>query len=142
MIILDTDVISELMRRERHPNVRAWLNAQSVEALATTTITLAEVGYGLARLPEGRRRFELETSFQTLVTRGLGRRVFEFDARAAQLYGEIVATRDAAGRPFRGFDGLIAAIARSREATVATRNIAHFNGSYIPLVNPWEVQGA
>lgn len=138
MIVLDTDVVSELMRRERHPSVRAWLRAQPVEALATTTITLAEIGYGLARLPDGRRRFELEASFQILVTRGLGRRVFEFDARAAQVYGEMVAARDAAGRPFRGFDGLIAAIARSREATMATRNIAHFEGSGVALVNPWD----
>ena len=142
MIILDTDVMSELMRRERHPNVRAWLRAQSVEALATTTITLAEIGYGLARLPDGRRRFELEASFQTLVTRGLGRRVFDFDARAAQVYGEMIAARDAAGRPFRGFDGLIAAVARSRDATVATRNIAHFEGSDVPLVDPWDEESA
>ena len=142
MIILDTDVMSELMRRERHPSVRAWLRAQSVEALATTTITLAEIGYGLARLPDGRRRFELEASFQTLVTRGLGRRVFDFDARAAQVYGEMVAARDAAGRPFRCFDGLIAAVARSRDATVATRNIAHFEASGVSLVDPWEGENA
>ncbi len=142
MIVLDTDVISELMRRERHPNVRAWLRAQPVEALATTAITLAEIGYGLARLPDGRRRFELEASFQAFVDRGLGRRIFDFDARAAQVYGDMVAARDAAGRPFRGFDGLIAAIARAREATVATRNIAHFEGSGVPLVDPWEGESA
>ena len=142
MIVLDTDVISELMRPERHPDVRAWLRAQPVEALATTTITLAEIGYGLARLPDGRRRFELEASFQTLVARGLGRRIFDFDARAAQAYGEMVAARDAAGRPFRGFDGLIAAIARAREAAVATRNIAHFEGSGVSLVNPWDGENA
>lgn len=140
MIVLDTDVMSELMRRERHPSVRAWLRAQPLEVLATTTITLAEIGYGLARLPDGRRRFELEANFQTLVTRGLGHRVFDFDARAAQIYGEMVAARDAAGRPFRGFDGLIAAIARAREATVATRNIPHFEGSGVPLINPWDVE--
>ncbi len=142
MIVLDTDVISELMRRERHPNVRVWLRAQPVEALATTAITLAEIGYGLARLPDGRRRFELEASFQALVDRGLGRRIFDFDARAAQVYGEMVAARDAAGRPFRGFDGLIAAIARAREATVATRDIAHFEGSGVPLVDPWDGESA
>ena len=138
MIILDTDVMSELMRRERHPNVRTWLRAQPVEALATTTITLAEIGYGLARLPDGRRRFELEASFQTLVTRGLGRRVLDFDARAAQVYGDMVAVRDAAGRPFRGFDGLIAAIARARDATLATHNIADFEGCGAPLIDPWD----
>lgn len=142
MIILDTDVISELMRRERHPSVRAWLRAQSVEALATTTITLAEIGYGLARFPDGRRRFELEASFQMLVTRGLGRRVFDFDIRAAQVYGKVVAARDAAGRPFRGFDGLIAAIATSRKAELATRNIVHFEDCGVPLVNPWDENAA
>ena len=142
MIVLDTDVISELMRRERHADVRAWLRAQLVEALATTSITLAEISYGLARLPDGRRRFELEASFQTLVARGLGRRVFDFDARAAQVYGEMVAARDAAGQPFRGFDGLIAAVARSRDATVATRNITHFEGSDVSLVDPWKGENA
>src|SRR4051794_11706962 len=98
MIVLDTNVVSELMKPERHPNVRAWLHAHPVGELATTTITLAEIGYGLARLPEGRRRFELETNFQTFLVRGLGPRVFEFDRVAAQLYGEMVVAREKVGR--------------------------------------------
>src|SRR3954453_18609209 len=110
MIVLDTNVVSEMMKPERHPNVRAWMRAQAVHELATTTITLAEIGYGLARLPEGRRRFELETNLQAFVVRGLGPRVFSFNRAAAQVYGEMVVARERIGRPFEGFDGLIAAI--------------------------------
>ena len=138
MILLDTNVVSEVMRPRPEPCVMAWLQAQAVRNLATTTITLAEIGVGLARMPESRRRFSLEGKFHAFVSRGLGPRVFGFDAAAAALYGEMVAAREAAGRPLTGFDGLIAAIARSREAAVATRNVAHFEGCSVILINPWD----
>ena len=114
MIVLDTNVVSELMRPHPEPRVIAWLQAQPLQDLATTTITVAEIGVGLARMPESRRRFNLETKFQTFIARGLGPRVFGFDAAAAAAHGELVVTRERGGRPLNGFDGLIAAIARAR----------------------------
>src|SRR4051795_13201400 len=97
MIVLDTNVVSELMRPQPEPRVMAWLQAHPLQDLATTTITLAEIGVGLARMPESRRRFNLETKFQTFVVRGLGPRVFGFDVTAAAFYGEMVATREREG---------------------------------------------
>jgi len=137
MIVLDTNVVSELMKPERHPNVRTWLRAHSVGQLATTTICLAEIGYGLARLSKGRRRLQLETNFHTFVARGLGGRVFGFDAAAARLYGEMVVARERMGHPFEGFDGLIAAIAKARNAIIATRDVADFTDCGVPILNPW-----
>jgi toxin FitB len=142
MIVLDTNVVSEMMKPERHPNVRAWMRAQAVHELATTTVTLAEIGYGLARLPEGRRRFELETNLQAFVVRGLGPRVFSFDRAAAQVYGEMIVARERTGRPFEGFDGLIAAIAKTRDAAIATRNVADFANCGMSIVNPWDDPGS
>ena len=138
MIVLDTNVVSELMRPQPEPRVMAWLQAHPLQDLATTTITLAEIGVGLARLPESRRRFNLETKFQTFVTRGLGPRVFGFDVTAAAVYGEMVATRERGGRPLNGFDGLIAAIARARDAVIATRNVGDFADCGVPVMNPWD----
>ena len=137
MIILDTNVVAKLMRPHPEPRVVTWLRTQPVVQLATTTITLAEVGVGLARLPESRRRFTLEAKFKAFVSRGLGPRVFGFDQGAAEIYGELVAERERAGRPLDGFDGLIAAIARAQDAAVATRNIGDFGGCGVELVDPW-----
>lgn len=106
--------------------------------LATTTINVAEVRYGLARLPFGRRRRDLEERFAVLLSRLFGNRVYGFDALAAESYGELVAARVEIGRPMQRFDGLIAAIAASRSLGVATRNIRDFEGCGVPLVNPWE----
>src|SRR4051794_12036784 len=141
MIVLDTNIVSEVMRPRPEPRVMDWLQAQAIQELATTTITLAEIGLGLARLPESRRRFNLEAKFQTFVARGLGPRVFGFDAAAATVYGEIVAARERGGRPLNGFDGLIAAIARARDAAIATRNVGDFADCGVPVVNPWDKQG-
>ena len=140
MILLDTNVISEVMRAQPEPHVLAWLQAQAIQELATTTITLAEIGVGLARMPESRRRFSLETKFQAFVSRGLGPRVFGFDAVAASVYGELVATRERRGRPLNGFDGLIAAIAHSQDAAIATRNVGDFADCGVSVVNPWDGQ--
>ena len=142
MIVLDTNVVSELMRPQPEPRVLAWLQTQPLQDLATTTITLAEIGVGLARLPESRRRFNLETKFHTFVARGLGPRVFGSDAAAASVYGEMVATRERGGRPLNGFDGLIAAIARAKDAVIATRNIDDFADCGVPIVNPWDEPGS
>ena len=137
MNILDTNVIAELMRANPEPIVLAWLRDQPVLELATTTINLAEISYGLARLPFGRRRSDLDSRLNRFVLRGFGNRVLDFDAGAAEIYGEVAVVRERAGRRLEGFDGLIAAIAKSRLLPIVTRNIGDFEGLGIDLINPW-----
>ena len=122
MIILDTNVISELMRPTPEPLILQWLRAQPLAEIATTSINLAEIKYGLARLPDGRRRRDLETRFETFASRGFGARMFDFDRAAAKIYADLAVLRENSGRRLEGFDGLIAAIAGARGAAVATRN--------------------
>ena len=115
----------------------AWLRAQPLTELATTAVTLAEINYGLCRLPPGRRRDDLTGRVKTFLAQGFGERILAFDARAADFYGEIVTTRQGVGRPIEAFDAMIAAIARSHAAPLATRNVADFDGCGIRLVDPW-----
>jgi toxin FitB len=138
MIVLDTNVISELMRPKPAPIIEEWFAARSLLELATTTINLAEIRHGLARLPFGRRRRDLESRFNSLVVRGFENRVFDFDLPAAEIYGDLAAGRERAGRRSPGFDGLIAAIARSRGLPVATRNANDFVECGIEVINPWD----
>jgi predicted nucleic acid-binding protein len=137
MIILDTNVLSELMRQTPAPQVLAWLRHQPMTELGTTTINIAEVKYGLARLPAGRRRRELEKRFFGFVSRGLGGRILDFDHAAADFYPDIIVVREKAGRRLQGSDGLILAAAKSRGAGIATRNTADFEGCGVSLINPW-----
>ena len=137
MIILDTNIISEVMRATPDPAVLRWLAAQPLSEFATTTINLAEVRYGLARLPFGRRRRDLEIKFDSFALRGFANRVLDFDAQAADVYGDLVVAREHAGRRVEGFDGLISAIAKSRGLPIATRNTSDFEGFGIAVINPW-----
>jgi hypothetical protein len=137
MIIVDTNVISEAMLPAPSLVVMDWLAARPAFDLATTTISIAEIGFGLARLPFGRRRAERERLFSNLFARSFGDRVFGFDRLAADAYGELVAARERGGRPLLGLDALIAAIAASRGLAIATRDIPGFEGCGIDLVNPW-----
>ena len=137
MIILDTNVSSEAMRAIPDPAVLGWLGAQPLTELATTTINIAEVRYGLARLPFGRRRRDLEIKFNAFASRGFANRVLDFDAQAADVYGDLVVAREHAGTRLEGFDGLIAAIAKSRGLPIATRNTGDFAGCGIAVINPW-----
>ncbi len=139
MIVLDTNVISEVMRPTPDASVLAWLRAQPVETLTVTSITLAEISYGLHRLPSGRRRLGLEEKFQTFIEKGFAERILPFDAASASLYGEIVTGRERAGRPMDALDAMIAAIVRARKATLATRNGADFADCGIDFLNPWAV---
>jgi len=141
MIILDTNVISEVMLPSPSPAVLAWLRGVPTFDLATTTICLAEIGYGLARLPFGRRRSEREALFNNYRAQVFEDRIFAFDGLAADTYGELIAARERAGRPLPGLDGLIAAIAVSRGLAVATRDIHGFEGCGIPIVDPWATGG-
>jgi predicted nucleic acid-binding protein len=137
VIILDTNVISELMKPNPNPTLLAWLEAQDPSQLATTTVCVAEITYGLARLEPGQRRNRLETSFSQLLAEGLAGRIFGFDLLAAAHYGPVVANRQRLGRPMEGFDGLICAIALANNAQIATRNSTDFANSGLTIFNPW-----
>ena len=138
MIILDTNVISEVMLPAPSAVVLAWLRAIPTVELATTTICIAEIGFGLARLPFGRRRHEREMLFNRYRAEIFEDRVLAFDDLAADAYGELVAARDRSGRPLTGPDGFIAAIAASRRLEMATRDVRDFADCGIPVVNPWD----
>ena len=140
MIILDTNVISEAMRLSPSPTVMDWLAARPAFELATTTISVAEIGFGLARLPFGRRRAERERTFDGFLARSFGDRIFAFDRLAADTYGELVAARERSGRPLGGPDGFIVAIAASRGLGIATRDTGGFEGCGVSLVNPWDTR--
>lgn len=138
MITLDTNVISEVMRPTPDPPVMDWLRGQPSETLAITAITLAEIRYGIFRLPEGQKRRGLEVRFQAFITMGFGDRIMAFDTAAANAYGEIVIAREKAGKPIEAFDAMIAAIARCRGARIATRDTNGFADCGVDLINPWE----
>lgn len=141
MIVLDTNVLSELLAPTPAPAVVAWLAAQPAAAVFTTTVTEAEILYGLALLPGGRRRQALEAAVRPIFAEDLAGRVLAFDRDAAQSYAVIAAQRRAIGRPISQFDAQIAAIAVSRGASIATRNIADFADTGAVIVNPWDFPG-
>jgi predicted nucleic acid-binding protein len=136
MIILDTNVVSELMRPDPAPQVAAWVRRRDRRELRMTAITLAEIRYGIARLPAGRRKqILLDTADD--IFRGFSEQVLPVDEAAAEQYAVIASTRERAGRPIQGFDALIAAVCRSRNAALATRNRPDFDGTGIDVVDPW-----
>ncbi|MBS0484832.1 MAG: type II toxin-antitoxin system VapC family toxin [Proteobacteria bacterium] len=137
MIILDTNVISELMREQPDVNVKHWIKAQKAIHLAITAITIAEIQRGLARLPEGKRRTQLTASFSDFIAEAFSGRIFPFDEEAAYRYGEIAAACEAGGINTDAVDLMIAAIASSRRAAIATRNVKDFTGCGVAIINPW-----
>lgn len=138
MIVLDTNVVSELMRAAPSPAVEAWVRGRSPTELYTTSITLAEIGYGIARLPEGRRRTLLEATAEEVFS-AFEEQVLAFDAVAARQYGQVVDHRDRLGAPIEGFDAQIASICRARNAVLATRNLNDFEDTGITVIDPWQV---
>ena len=139
MIVLDTNVLSELIRPETDARVAAWVAAQRRAELCTTAISEAELAYGLALLPKGRRRDALAQAVARLLGEGLGGRVLPFDRAAAAVYGEFAARRRAAGQPAATADAQIAAVARARGASLlATRDAGGFEGCQVRLVDPWD----
>jgi hypothetical protein len=138
MIVLDTNVISEVMAPVPSFLVQHWMDAVPTSELATTTINIAEVKFGLARLPFGRRRGRMEALFGSFLARAIDDRIFGFDSRAADAFAALAAARERSGRPLRSFDGLIVAIAASRGLTIATRDVRGFDDCGVELVNPWE----
>lgn len=138
MIILDTNVVSELMRPAPSDAVLRWISGQPTALLFTTTITQAEILFGLALLPEGRRRGDLVSAAERMFAEDFAGRVLPFDSAAAQAFAPIAAARRQKGRPTRAFDAQIAAIAHSRGADLATRNVADFQDCGPTVINPWE----
>ncbi|MGO3932190.1 type II toxin-antitoxin system VapC family toxin [Rhodopseudomonas pseudopalustris] len=137
MIVLDTNVISELMRPKPDAAVMAWIGEQPIAGLFTTSLTQAEIFYGLALLPEGRRRDDLIAAARPIFESDLAGRVLPFDTDAADAYPAIAASRRHSGQPISQIDAQIAAIARSRGARLATRNVADFAECGITVVDPW-----
>ena len=137
MIILDTNVISELLRPAPEPRVEHWLSAQDGLNVYLTSISEAELRYGLAIMGNGKRRAALVDAVDRILREDLAGRILPFDSDAAQSYAAIAAARRAAGRPIAQADCQIASIARTRGATVATRNAPDFEGCDIDLINPW-----
>jgi predicted nucleic acid-binding protein len=137
MIVFDTNVVSELMRPEPAPAVVSWLREQPAHDLYTTTITVAEIRYGIARLPEGRRRNTLDQAAGEIFAAFPGQ-ILTFDLAAADAYADVVAYRDRTGVPIDGFDAQIAAICRTHAANLATRNIKDFTDTGIIVINPWQ----
>ena len=139
MIVLDTNVISELTRQTPAPGVLTWLDSLAVAEIATTAITAAELLYGVARLPDGRRKTELAAAVDGLLDDDFQGRVLSFGEPAARRYADIVSHRERLGRPIGVADAQIAAICRAVDATLATRNTDDFEETGIELVNPWKL---
>ena len=137
MIVLDTSVLSELMKAEPAENVVAWVGAQPTSSLFVTAINQAEILYGIALLPDGRRQSAFAAAAEAVFEEDFGARILAFGSDAAEAYADIAAARRRQGRPISQSDAQIAAIARSTGATLATRNVADFEGCDVTLVDPW-----
>ncbi len=139
MILVDTNVLSELIRPTPASQVVAWARSQALSDIFTTTITEAEILYGLSLLPEGKRESVLTTAAEQMLNGGLRGRVLPFDRAAARAYVEIAAGCRRAGRPIANADAQIVAIAKAHGALwIATRNVRDFETCGVALVNPWE----
>lgn len=138
MILLDTNVISAVMQRRPEPAVLAWLDAQASDSLWISSVTLFEASFGIASMPDGRRRAALQQAFEALVAEDLAYRVAAFDVAAAECAAGLSAQRKSQGRPVDIRDTFIAGIALSHGATIATRNVRHFEGPTVPVVDPWQ----
>ncbi len=139
MIILDTNVISELARQIPDTGVLAWLDSLEISEVATTAVTAAELRYGVARLPDGHRKRELTAVIRGILAEDFYGRVLPFDERASIRYADVVTGRERIGRPIGVADAQIAAICRDPGATLATRNTADFEETGIELVDPWKL---
>lgn len=138
MIILDTNVISELMRSNASTDVEIWCNSHPAYRLFITTITQAEVLYGIRILPTGSRKKRLQDKAEILFSEQFANRIFPFDQKSAEYYAEITAQRRRQGKPISQFDAQIAAICRAHGTAIATRNVDDFAGCGLEIINPWE----
>lgn len=140
MILLDTNVLSEAMKPEPHPSVRDWLDAQAAETLFLSTVTVAEVLFGVAALPDGRRKDGLATAFDAAL--GLfGPRILPFDAKAARCHADLAVKARRAGKGFPTADGYIAAVAAAHGFAVASRDTSAFRAVGLAVIGPWTARG-
>jgi predicted nucleic acid-binding protein len=138
MIVLDTNVLSELMHPKGALVVRQWVASQAISNLFTTTITQAEILYGIALLPAGKRQTELSQAAELMFAEDFYGRILSFDEAAAIAFGKIAAKRRKLGKPISQADAQIASICYSRQGILATRNVSDFEGCGIAIINPWE----
>ncbi len=138
MILLDTNVISELMRANPAQEVLDWFGRQGATGLFISAVTEAELRTGVAILPEGQRRDRLQAALDGMIAEDFADRVLPFDSPAARTYAEIASVRRTAGRPITEADCQIAAIAKAAGAPVATRNVKDFDGCGVDVINPWD----
>jgi hypothetical protein len=137
VIILDTNVLSELMKAAPAPKVLRWVSAQAASSLYTTSITQAEILHGVLLLPAGRKRNALAEGAEAMFAEDFADRVLAFGPDAAAPYARIAVERKRRGRPISNFDAQIAAIARVNGATLATRNVSDFDHCDVKVINPW-----
>jgi toxin FitB len=138
MIVLDTNVLSETLRPNPADSVKRWIEAQPPTSLFTTAICEAEILYGVALLPDGRRRSALQDAVAAIFAEDFLGRILAFDSTAARAFADLAAVRRQSGRPIAKFDAQIAAIAFSHGAAVATRNVDDFANCGIKAISPWE----
>ena len=138
MIILDTNIVSAMMRVTPEPAVVAWLNAQDASLLFLTAVTLGEIRSGLRILPPGRRRRSLEEGFERILAEAFEGRILSFDEAAAHRYGELMGSHKEMGRPLALPDAQIASIAWVAGSAIATRNVRHFVDCGVEIINPFE----
>ncbi len=138
MILLDTNVVSEVMKVAPSASVLRWLDDQSSSAVYVSAVTVGEIEYGLRILADGRRRLQLKERFEQFIALAFAQRVLGYEEAAARLYGEIMGLRKELGRPMSVPDGQIAAIARSHGLSIATRNIRDFEECGVDLLNPFD----
>jgi predicted nucleic acid-binding protein len=139
VIVLDTNVLSEIMSASTHPSVYQWASGQPNEQLYTTTISMAEIFQGIELLPAGKRRAGLLGAAESMFTALFQGRVLPFDEAAARAFAPIAIDRRKHGRPISLFDAQIAAIAKARDAALATRDTSDFEGCGLTLINPWRL---
>ena len=139
MIVLDTNVISELMRLRPEPRVLAWVDGLDPEAVVITAMNEAEILHGLSRLPDGRRKQELQQGWDGLMAELFTGRVLPFSSEAAHWYAELLRRRERMGRPMATADAVIAATALAQGAALATRDVDDFAEIGLELINPWNL---
>lgn len=139
MIVLDTNVISELMRLAPTASVVRWIDGQPIGSLYTTAVTQAEILHGVQLLPRGKRRDAIAVAAAQMFEQDFVARVLPFGSDAARAYAEIAATRRRQGHPISAFDAQIAAITRTAGAELATRNVDDFDGCGIDVIDPWDL---
>jgi predicted nucleic acid-binding protein len=140
VIILDTNVLSELMKSRPDPSVKRWTEEQALGNLFTTSVTKAEILYGIELLPQGKRREGLVAMAESIFEVGFAGRVLAFEDETARPFATIAADRRSKGRPISDLDAQIAAIVRTHKATLATRNRSDFENCGIELVDPWHAE--